>query len=381
LQNFRPAPLRLTGDVTAYEYYLRGAALLGKPMSRENIDDAIQAFMESLVHDSSFSLAHTGLCKAYWRNYELLSSEHWLGEAEKHCLIALSFDSSSLQAIGLLGSIYRDMGEYDKAVSYLKKGVSGKNNSTEIDLALTYDEIGEVEKAEAIFKDELKNKSKDWRLYVGYGYFLIKNGRLDDAVKIYNDVLDVVPENYSVLINLGGCYFNLGNFELAILNFEKARDIQKNSVVYSNIGSVYYMLSDFEKAAEAYEMALRLDPNNYKWTSHLGDAYKFLPNRQDDARKAFLVSIKAAGDSIVSNPNIDEAYHYLAIGLAYLDRMEEADKALEVASKINSNNMDLLYAKLRVAAFEGDRDFVNSHMDELVEFGYAKNLLMLDPDF
>jgi adenylate cyclase len=87
LQNFRPAPLRLTGDVTAYDYYLRGLDLLDRPPSHENFDKSIQFFNTALIHDVNFSLAKSGICEAFWRKYQLTNEASWLVQAENYCLL------------------------------------------------------------------------------------------------------------------------------------------------------------------------------------------------------------------------------------------------------------------------------------------------------
>ena len=96
LQNFRPAPLRLTNDVTAYDFYLKGLDYLNKPASLESIDVAIQFFNTALIHDKKFSLALYGLCRGYRKKFILTNLVSWLEKAKENCFLSLENDRSAL---------------------------------------------------------------------------------------------------------------------------------------------------------------------------------------------------------------------------------------------------------------------------------------------
>ncbi|RYZ91648.1 MAG: adenylate/guanylate cyclase domain-containing protein [Moraxellaceae bacterium] len=150
LQNFRPAPLKLTNDITAYDYYLQGMDYLGKPSSQENFDAAIQKFNEALVHDNNFMLANSGLCEAYRKKHELTKSINWIKTAEFHCVKALEQDDQSAKSYEAIGTFYRETGEYENAVKFLKKSLEKKPNetSTLCSLAATYDLMQKPDDAE-----------------------------------------------------------------------------------------------------------------------------------------------------------------------------------------------------------------------------------------
>lgn len=383
LQNFRPAPLRLTGDVTAYDYYLQGLGYLEKTSSLENFDIAIQNFNQALVHDNYFSLANAGLCEAYRQKYELLGTARWLRAAEKFCLLAISQDQMSMKAYKTMGKIYTEMGEIEKAIYFLKKAetINNRDFGVLVGLAAAYASQGDVEAAEKIYIDTLKENPKEWILYDGYGYFLFKNGRYDEAIKIYKEIINMVPENFSVLNNIAAMYLLKGELSVAVRYLEDAALIEPDSVVFANTGSVYYLLGDFYKAIDMYERALRLEPANCQWLSHIADAYKFIPNGKEKADFYFKSSLRYADEDIAINPNLAKCYRYKAIALAYFGDFMNAKKIIMLSNKLDSSSIDSLSVNLRVAIEVGDNDAINNYVNKLLDAKYSDKLLFANPDF
>jgi class 3 adenylate cyclase/tetratricopeptide (TPR) repeat protein len=383
LQNFRPAPLRLTGDVTAYDYYLRGVEYLDRPVSNENFDEAIQLFNAALVHDNNFIVANTGMCEAYGKKYQLTNDLKWLALAEGYCLAAVNDDHMSVRTYKAIGTIYRDFGVYDKALNYLKKGrgLDSENVSIIVTMASVYNFMGEKGTAEKLYLEAIHISPKSWEAYAGYGYFLTISGRYDEAVANYHKVLEFIPGNRIALNNIGINFFFQEQFDLAAAAFEKAANIDPNSATFANTGNMYYYSSNFDKAIEMYEKAHRLQPENYQWMVFLGDAYKFTHKGKNKSDHWFGMAIEYAEKSIVLNPEIAKPYQYLARSFAYFGALEKANDVLGIADKIDNKSTDSYYAHLRIAILENDDVKIRMYARKLLEGEYSSTLLLSDPDF
>ncbi len=383
LQNFRPAPLRLTNNITAYDFYMRGMEFLEKPTSHDNVDEAITYFNTALVHDAKFASANVGLCKAYWKKYSLSSAVQWLNDGEKQCLLALSTDANNPEAYASIGAIYRLTGKHEQAITYLKKGLSIDKNSMHlaIFLAAVYNEVNQKELAENILLEAMKKYPSSWHVYNNYGLFLTKNERYEQAITTYKKSLKLDSSNFFALNNIGINYFYLSNFDEAAIYFEKTAKLQPRSKAFSNTGSVYYYAHNFEKAVGMYKEALRLEPENYRWATNIADAYKFIKGKKETADTYFEKSIELSRLEIQINPNIDRIYHYLAISLAYFGKASEAKLALNEAEKLNPHSEGLIYAKLRVAVFLQNNTEIQHYYQSLINSGYSAKLLEADPDF
>jgi adenylate cyclase len=382
LQNFRLAPLKLTNDITAYDYYLKGLEYLNKSTSHENSDVAIQLFNSALVHDSDFSLANSGLCGAYWKKYEITNSAQWLNNAERYCLLALSQNNRSPRTYKAIGSIYRDTGKYDDAIHYLEKGIAIDKYDVAVLVALgsVYTLIKNNRKAEELYLNAISIDPKNWKPYDGYGYFLIKNGRYDEAIDNYEKVLSILPDSVVSLNNIGSIYLYKNDFKTAIKYYEKAAAIEPGISIYANIGSMYYFMGDFEKSCQWYKKALKLEPYDYQLMVYLGDAYKFIPEKAVLSNNYFNSAVERSLEEIEINQGVAKSYQYLARSYAALGLLKKAKETIFYANKLDSSSTEAIYANLRIAILDGDEIAIRSFSKALLETEYSDKLLLADPD-
>jgi tetratricopeptide (TPR) repeat protein len=81
------------------------------------------------------------------------------------------------------------------------------------------------------------------------------------AIKEYQLILSLDPEQYEFLNFIGDLYQKIGESDSALYYFEKyAEKFPKNYRSYENIGDHYKTIADFEKAKEYYEKAILLEP-------------------------------------------------------------------------------------------------------------------------
>lgn len=383
LQNFRPAPLRLTNDITAYDFYLKGLRFLELPDTHENADQAIKNFNTALVHDDGFALANAGLCRAYLKKYGITDLVSWLNEAEKFCLSVLAEDSKLISVYSSIGAIYRDTGRHDSAIAFLEKGLS--IDSSNIDLLVTlasvYNNLGNKIKAETIYKDAVYRDAKSWRAYSGYAGFLLESGRYHESISFYEKALEITPENFSALNNIAINYLYGDEYEKAAVSFEKAAKIEPDSTVFANTGSMYYLAHDMEKAAYYYERALDLQPENYQFMLYLADAYKFSDSKKKKSEQYSKLTIEYASSQLAQNENIAKAYQYIARAYALLGDINLANEYILRADKIDSSSAEALYSHLRIAVLEHDDNKIKDYAIKLIKTEYSAKLLMSDPDF
>lgn len=99
------------------------------------------------------------------------------------------------------------------------------------------------------------------------------------AVECYVKLLNSTTLDLSttgVLTNqIGTCYFNIKQYKLAIHYFKKVILIKEIPDVYTNIGLCYVNMKNYEEAEEYFLKSYKLDYNNVKTTSSLGDIYYY----------------------------------------------------------------------------------------------------------
>ncbi|WP_080727885.1 tetratricopeptide repeat protein [Ralstonia solanacearum] len=94
----------------------------------------------------------------------------------------------------------------------------------------------------------------------------LTQGRTDDALALYGDVLQVDPGNALAHADRGTAYAMLKKFEPALRDLERALALgYAEASAYCTIGTVYVELKQFQKALEYFNKAIALD-ENYPFT-------------------------------------------------------------------------------------------------------------------
>lgn len=129
-------------------------------------------------------------------------------------------------------------------------------------------------------------------------------GKLTQARDLYEEILNLEPQNHEVLDLLGVLYFQAKKYDLALDYIKKAIEICPQVYYLENLGKVYFEIGNFESAVEMYELLVKVFPNSYENQFNLAMAYK----NSSQWEKAKLAYYKA----IELNPKSQEAYFNLA---------------------------------------------------------------------
>lgn len=100
-------------------------------------------------------------------------------------------------------------------------------------------------------------------------------GRLEDAVSLYNSVLEREETRVEAHEGLANCYFRLKNYEKSLEHFQRlSRLMPREPGPYVNMGAVYNRLKDYKKAVDVLRKALTKDSKSAEAYYNLGLAYR-----------------------------------------------------------------------------------------------------------
>jgi len=158
------------------------------------------------------------------------------------------------------------------------------------------------------------------------GIALHQNGQLQPAELIYQQILQVNPQNAEVLHLLGTIAHQVEKYDLAINLINQAIEIDPNrSSFFNNLGLTLQKRERFEEAIQAYKQAIELNSESAESYYNLG----LLLQEQNRSREA----IQAYQDAIEINPNYSKAYNNLGSILKTQGKFEEAIQAYRQAIK------------------------------------------------
>lgn len=382
LRNFRPAALKLTSDVTAYDYYLQGLSYLKMPSSQKNLDSAIQMFSTALIHDPDFTHANAGLCKVYASKYDDTHIQSWVSKAEEYCQLALLQDDSLPTVYEALGKIYMETGRFSEAISIFKKAISYDPSNVDvlIKLAYVYKFQNQLELAEATFKKAVDKQPNYWRSIHQLANFYAQTGHLRRAIREYKKVLKITPENAIAYSNLGGTYVYLGNLKEAAEAFKRSANLSPTSLNFTNSGMMYFLSRDFKNAANAYREAIRLSPNDYGAYIGLADSLRHLSQDETETTALYTKAISMAKKALQVNPHDLDAQQHLMLGYLFTGESEKAKSILDQANSVDPEDINNLYIKVKYWTVVGNFEKAIETTNDLVEAGYPSQFIEADPD-
>ncbi|MFQ6112708.1 MAG: tetratricopeptide repeat protein [bacterium] len=122
-------------------------------------------------------------------------------------------------------------------------------------------------------------------------------------------IFAIIPTYYSLLYALAGererlekahQFFQTGNYEKALIEFEKAAQEKKLAVeAYLGLGRVFVQTGEYAKAEEIFQRALSLSPENPEALSLLGDLFARI-GRYEEARSNFEKALELDPNHLLS---------------------------------------------------------------------------------
>lgn len=133
------------------------------------------------------------------------------------------------------------------------------------------------------------------------GAKLLEQGKAQEAAPLFQEALEIEPQNVPALINLGGAYVMAGRHREAITPLEAAREEEPhNPMIWINLGAAYLgnpVLASPEqqlRAIRAFQRALELDEGAPNVHYNLG--LIFVDRGDDD------LAVAAFRQALVVNP-------------------------------------------------------------------------------
>jgi diguanylate cyclase (GGDEF)-like protein len=233
-----------------------------------------------------------------------------------------------------LGDLYKQINEYDKAMSYYHTG---------LELSKT-----------------AKNDKKRAEFYNNFGEVSYRLTNYDQALEFYLKSLKTREELHDKkgisdsLNTVGNIYFQLKNYSQALDYYKKSLGIRlelKEEIAigksYNNMGNLFSMMKDYPKALEYYYDAIKLyDKGGEKKLkssvyNNIGIIYRE-KGELDQALESFLEAIKIAKelDLVYNLPNTsNEAARTFLAMKKFAEAEEYLTYALTEAKKLSARNM------------------------------------------
>ena len=217
----------------------------------------------------------------------------------------LKIDPNHSAALGNLGTIFKNLGNHQRAMNFYEKAIEIKPKCADAhsNLGAVFYQIGENQNAINCFKKVIKIDPNYKNSYYNLGVIYLDLGELEKAKNCYEKAIEIDLNYADAHNNLGIVFKNLGENEKAKNCYEKAIAINPNNLnTHNNLGKIFYILGEIQKSVNCYERVLKIDPNNItaiNSLSYLLELYKFnLKSKADKASFKKLILLISKSDNI-----------------------------------------------------------------------------------
>ena len=181
------------------------------------------------------------------------------------------------------------------------------------------------------------------------GIFLHKKNFLDEAKKIYKEIIEIEKENFQAMHLLGVIFFQQKDYDQGIQFIEKSLEINnKNYSALNNLGNIFLELKKYPEAIEKYKKALNLNKNYTAAIYNLGNVYK--------AISKYKIALEYYYKAIISDPQFFDAYYDYAELLERTGRTEDAliyySKLLELSPEYPYLLGSIIRSKLSICQWK-----------------------------
>lgn len=296
---------RYTGNVEAYELYLKGRYFWEK-RTGEEMEKAIDNFQKAIQVDPEFALAYAGMADGYatlgWYGFvpREIASQKAIEAAEK----ALQIDPTLSEAQVSLGNV---------RINFLWDWQAAKKS----------------------FERAIELNPSNAEAHHQYAHLIAQQGHLQDGIAEMRRALELEPLSVVISSCLGQVLYFAHQYDEAIEELEKAIEIDPSyKEPYGTLGMIYLKKGQFEKAIAMLEKGATSSTFKTRMIGALGYAYA-LQGKKDEAQK-MLQELR----ELAEKQHVDPCFRaWIQVGLG---EKEQAFQLLDQAYEERANWMLIL---------------------------------------
>ncbi len=214
--------------------------LLGKMnMALREFEDASDYFEEAVELNKGSSEYHFWLGRAYGADAmesSVITKAILAPKIKKQFEIAVALDGNNIGARVALAQYYLQApgimgGDVDKALEQGKELLKLDEINGRTILAQVYQRKEQNNLADEQYRlllEKYGNDKKYAGVYNAYGYWLLSQEKVDEAIAAFKKQVELVPERANAYDSLGDAYKKAGKIKLAVEQYKKALKIDPN---------------------------------------------------------------------------------------------------------------------------------------------------------
>lgn len=218
---------KATESPEAYALYLQGRYYWNE-RTKESLEKAMAYFKKALERDSRFALAYAGLADSYTILLDrgLLIGKEYNKLNKKYAERALEIDETLPEAHLALGGALQHTFEWSAAEREFRKSLDLNPNMAQARhwLGVQYSVLDRWEESAREYVEALRLDPLAKHMRGVASFAIIMAGRLDDGMKMAEELVNQHPDAYWGHLALGFAYLRKGQMERAVEEAKRADD-------------------------------------------------------------------------------------------------------------------------------------------------------------
>ena len=255
-----------------------------------------------------------------------------------------------------------DKKDYKTSVQILEDQVKKNPNDADamVLLGSAYRQLGDLAKSEEVLKKAVASKGKDPQALLAYGHTLLALKKFKEAEEIFQKGIATNKRTDEFYNGLGLAQFGQGLGNKAELSFRQAIQKNPNAAAYhKNLGDVNLASQIYSIAANAYKTALKQDSTNVEVRHLLARAY-LLDKNYNEAVEELKALLRLDSTFAKAYQDLGKLYIFSAKNAGDTSHYQQAVAALSKYTQLDPKNaeafLDLARAQIAVKNAEGARE-------------------------
>ena len=372
-----------TMDREAQALYLQAVGEMELDPTLATLQGAADLLRRALEYDSDFTLARVALAQASRRRFALTGEASWSRAAMTYAKQAVDENERLPRAHLVYGWVMADLG-------MTAEGMAEVAAALELDplnhLALRvqagiYERVGDRDQARATYDEAIALRPDDWAIIANAGGFYYDQLDFETAVSYFRRLVELRPEPAWAWSNLGGALYRNGEADEARIALERSVAIGPTYEGLSNLGTLEFYEGNYPNAVPLIEQALAIDDSDWQVWNNLAESLRFGGGDTDRISRAYRRTAELAGEDLEAGSG--GPYLELVV-ISALAAGGRADRARERLSAFDTGRIDapgLMFVLAAVWEDLGDRDPALDWLQRAVEGGYPATEIESYPGF
>jgi serine/threonine-protein kinase len=312
----------------------------------------------------------------------------WLLRAEASAREAIRLDSTRAEGHRVLGQVLKREKKPEEALSETRRAseLDPTRDDLRSSLGRAYGLLGQSEQEKEVYLAGIRQRPHAWESYWMLATWYFRQGRVDESIHAYEDMIRRAPLLNKGYNGLGGLLVLRGDYDRAIEMLKHSVALSPTKTAFDNLGTAYFNSGRLQETIDSYNQSFQFGFADYESWLNLGDAYFWLRNRSDQAAEAYRQAVRLGREEITTRAQRGRSADVtIAANLSTVfPKLAQPDSAriyLAKALAADSSNTQVQYCAALTSWQLGAKERAMDWLQKSVDGGYPTVWLRDSPVF